>query len=81
MPNYLPKILLLLLPLFCFIAFSSLSLYWSSYPYDAWRIYEIIILIFFSIYSVYFLYKNNFSLFKNELTHQQLFFTNIAITY
>lgn len=80
MPNYLPKILLLLPPLFCFIAFSSQSLYWSSYPYDAWRIYEIIILISFSIYSVYFSYRNKLSLFKNELTHQLLFFTSITIT-
>lgn len=80
MLKYIPKILIQLPTLFCFIAFSSLNLYWSSYPYDAWRIYEIIILILFSFYSVYLLYKNKFSLFKNKLNHQQLFFTSIIIT-
>ena len=37
------KSLLILIPIFCFIAFSSLSAYWVKAPYDAWRIYEILL--------------------------------------
>ena len=80
MSKYLPKILLLLLPLFCFIVFSSLSLYWSSYPYDAWRIYEIIIILLFTICSFYSFHKNKFSFFKKNINHQLLFFISLTIT-
>lgn len=79
MSNYLSKTLLILISFFCFIVFSSLGLYWTSYPYDAWRIYEIIILITFTFYSSYHFHINKNSIFKNNLTHQQYFFFLIII--
>lgn len=38
------------IPLFAFIAFSSLSAYWVQAPYDGWRIYELFILMAFGAY-------------------------------
>lgn len=80
MSNYLAKILTLLPALFLFIVFSSLSIYWSSYPYDAWRIYEVIILIFFTIYFIYFLFTKKVSLFKNTSSHKLLFIITVITT-
>lgn len=79
MSNYLSKILLILISFFCFIVFSSLGFYWTSYPYDAWRIYEIIILSIFTFYSSYHFHINKISIFKNYKTHQQYFFFLIII--
>lgn len=80
MSNYLSKILLLLPALFFFIVFSSLGLYWSSYPYDAWRIYEVIVLILFTFYLIYFLSINKYSLFKKQNSHKLFFILSITIT-
>ena len=64
---YKKRALRLLPALFFFIVFSSLGLYWSSYPYDAWRIYEVIVLILFTFYLIYFLSINKYSLFKKKI--------------
>lgn len=45
-------ILLYSIPLFAFVAFSSLSAYWVQAPYDGWRIYELLILVAFSGYLI-----------------------------
>lgn len=49
---YISLILLYSIPLFAFIAFSSLSAYWVQAPYDGWRIYELFILIAFGTYLI-----------------------------
>ncbi len=46
----LPFFLLFGAPLIAFIAFSSTEVFWVSSAYDGWRIFEIILLIFLSIY-------------------------------
>ncbi|RZL33330.1 MAG: hypothetical protein EOP00_32950, partial [Pedobacter sp.] len=45
-------LLLYSVPLFAFIAFSSLSVYWVQAPYDGWRIYELFILIALASYLI-----------------------------
>lgn len=55
--DYIELFLLVSLPIFSFIAFSSLSAYWVQAPYDAWRIYEIFILLSFSAFLIFS--KNN----------------------
>ena len=50
--HYISLFLLYSIPLFAFIAFSSLSAYWVQAPYDGWRIYELIILIAFAAYLI-----------------------------
>ena len=54
---YIELFLLASLAIFSFIAFSSLSAYWVQAPYDAWRIYEIFILLSFSAFLIFS--KNN----------------------
>ncbi|WP_078425506.1 O-antigen ligase family protein [Acinetobacter sp. MF4642] len=78
MQNYLSKILLILIPFFCFIAYSSLSIYWTSYPYDAWRIYEILILFIFSF--SHFLIKNQY-LTESRKAHLLTFISIISISF
>ena len=50
--HYISLFLLYSIPLFAFIAFSSLSAYWVQAPYDGWRIYELIILMAFGAYLI-----------------------------
>ena len=49
---YISLFLLYSIPLFAFIAFSSLSAYWVQAPYDGWRIYELFILMAFGAYLI-----------------------------
>lgn len=58
------EFLLVPIPIFSFIIFSSLSLYWVQSPYDAWRIYEILILILINLFGILYLKKNKLSYFK-----------------
>ena len=50
--HYISLFLLYSIPLFAFIAFSSLSAYWVQAPYDGWRIYELFIVIAFGAYLI-----------------------------
>lgn len=61
------KSLLFLIPIFCFIAFSSLSAYWVKAPYDAWRIYEILLLLTTNILAIHLLYKENYQIFDEKI--------------
>ncbi len=61
------KSLLILIPLFCFIAFSSLSAYWVKAPYDAWRIYEILLLLTTNVLGFHLLYKENYQIFDEKI--------------
>lgn len=61
------KSLLILIPLFCFIAFSSLSAYWVKAPYDAWRIYEILLLLATNVLGLHLLYKENYQIFDEKI--------------
>lgn len=78
MQNYLSKILLILIPFFCFIAYSSLSIYWTSYPYDAWRIYEMLILFTFAS-STFFIKKQSFI--ESRKAHLLTFISIISISF
>lgn len=57
MSHIINKSILLLIPIFCFIAFSSLSIYWVKAPYDAWRIYEILLLLVVNTIGIFILHK------------------------
>lgn len=61
------KSLLILIPIFCFIAFSSLSVYWVKAPYDAWRIYEILLLLATNVLGLHLLYKENYQIFNEKI--------------
>ncbi len=61
------KSLLILIPIFCFIAFSSLSAYWVKAPYDAWRIYEILLLLATNVLGLHLLYKENYQIFDEKI--------------
>lgn len=61
------KLLLILIPIFCFIAFSSLSAYWVKAPYDAWRIYEILLLLTTNVLGLYLLNKKNHQIFDEKI--------------
>ena len=61
------KLLLILIPIFCFIAFSSLSAYWVKAPYDAWRIYEILLLLTTNVLGLYLLNKKNYQIFDEKI--------------
>lgn len=61
------KSLLILIPIFCFIAFSSLSAYWVKAPYDAWRIYEILLLLTTNILGLHLLHKENYQIFDEKI--------------
>lgn len=61
------KSLLFLIPIFCFIAFSSLSAYWVKAPYDAWRIYEILLLLITNVLAIHLLYKENYQIFDEKI--------------
>ena len=50
--HYISLFLPYSIPLFAFIAFSSLSAYWVQAPYDGWRIYELFILMAFGAYLI-----------------------------
>ncbi|MDD4853701.1 MAG: O-antigen ligase family protein [Acinetobacter towneri] len=66
MHNIISKLLLCSIPIFCFIAFSSMSLYWAKAPYDAWRIYEIIILLIINLLSIGIILKNNIQILDHK---------------
>ena len=61
------KSLLFLIALFCFIAFSSLSAYWVKAPYDAWRIYEILLLLTTNILGIHLLHKEYYQIFEEKI--------------
>jgi O-antigen ligase len=61
------KSLLILIPIFCFIVFSSLSAYWVKAPYDAWRIYEILLLLTTNVLGLYLLNKKNHQIFDEKI--------------
>ncbi|MBC7750140.1 MAG: hypothetical protein H7Z73_00250 [Candidatus Saccharibacteria bacterium] len=56
MASYLNKALSLLLcgvPLLSLIAFAGIDVYWISDAYDAWRIFQVILLIMLGVYAVF----------------------------
>lgn len=71
------KSLLILIPIFCFIAFSSLSAYWVKAPYDAWRIYEILLLLTTNILGLHLLHKENYQIFDEKI--RKIIFPLIAL--
>ena len=71
------KSLLILIPIFCFIAFSSLSAYWVKAPYDAWRIYEILLLLTTNVLGLHLLYKKNYQIFDEKI--RKIIFPLIAL--
>ena len=71
------KSLLILIPIFCFIAFSSLSAYWVKAPYDAWRIYEILLLLTTNILGLHLLFKENHQIFDEKI--RKIIFPLIAL--
>lgn len=67
MSHIINKSILLLIPIFCFIAFSSLSAYWVKAPYDAWRIYEILLLLTTNILGIHLLQKEYYQIFEEKI--------------
>lgn len=51
---YIELALIVSTAIFAFFAFSSLSIYWVQAPYDAWRIYEIFILLILSTFFIFY---------------------------
>lgn len=60
--NSINKSLIIFIPLFSFIVFSSLSFYWVKAPYDAWRIYEILLLIFANILGIQLIFQQKYQI-------------------
>lgn len=71
------KSLLILIPIFCFIAFSSLSAYWVKAPYDAWRIYEILLLLTTNVLGFHLLFKEKYQIFDEKI--RKIIFPLIAL--
>lgn len=71
------KSLLILIPIFCFISFSSLSAYWVKAPYDAWRIYEILLLLTTNVLGLHLLFKEKYQIFDEKI--RKIIFPLIAL--
>ena len=74
------KSLLILIPIFCFIAFSSLSAYWVKAPYDAWRIYEILLLLTTNILGIHLLHKENYQIFEEKIRKTVFLLITLLVT-
>lgn len=77
MLHIINKSLLILIPIFCFIAFSSLSAYWVKAPYDAWRIYEILLLLTTNVLGLHLLFKEKYQIFDEKI--RKIIFPLIAL--
>lgn len=74
------KSLLFLIALFCFIAFSSLSAYWVKAPYDAWRIYEILLLLTTNILGIHLFHKEYYQIFEEKIRKTIFLLITLLVT-